>query len=229
MLNLWIALIANTAAIVTLVFGLYFRRHHRRDLALSYLALNFGVLAVTALLSQSEVGMGLGLGLFGILSIIRLRSDAITQAEIAYYFVALALGLVNGLHPGAVWVAPAASAALVAVMWAGDSAMFARNTMRTTVTLDRAYPREPDLHAALAHLLDATILQTVVERIDTVRDTTIVDVRYRTNTKNRGGANRAPRNNSGQQNQAQHYGYYRGQGHQNGVTEIFGQLAGAKR
>jgi len=179
MMNLWVALVANTVAILTLVFGLYFRRHHRRDLALSYLALNFGVLAVTALLAHSEAGLGLGLGLFGILSIIRLRSDAITQAEIAYYFIALALGLVNGLHPGAVWIAPAASAALVIVMWAGVSAYFARNTKRTTVTLDRAYPREVDLHAALAHMLNAEILQTVVERIDTVRDTTIVDVRYR--------------------------------------------------
>jgi len=179
MMNIWVALVANTVAILTLVFGLYFRRHHRRDLALSYLALNFGVLAVTALLAHSEAGLGLGLGLFGILSIIRLRSDAITQAEIAYYFIALALGLVNGLHPGAVWIAPAASAALVIVMWAGDSAYFARSTKRTTVTLDRAYPREVDLHAALAHMLNAEILQTVVERIDTVRDTTIVDVRYR--------------------------------------------------
>src|SRR5690625_4816635 len=181
MMNLWVALVANTVAILTLVFGLYFRRHHRRDLALSYLALNFGVLAVTALLAHSEagLGLGLGLGLFVILSILRLRSHAFTQAEIAYSFMALALGLVNGLHPGAVWIAPAASAALVIVMWAGDSAYSARSTKRTTVTLDRAYPREVDLHAALAHMLNAEILQTVVERIDTVRDTTIVDVRYR--------------------------------------------------
>src|SRR5690625_8004946 len=91
MMNLWVALVANTVAILTLVFGLYFRRHHRRDLALSYLALNFGVLAVTALLAHSEAGLGLGLGLFGILSIIRLRSDAITHAEISYYFIALSL------------------------------------------------------------------------------------------------------------------------------------------
>lgn len=211
MLNLWVALVANTVAILTLVFGLYFRRHHRRDLALSYLALNFGVLAVTALLAQSEVGMGLGLGLFGILSIIRLRSDAITQAEIAYYFVALALGLVNGLHPGAAWIAPAASAVLVAVMLAGDSALFARNTKRTTITLDRAYPREADLHAALAHLLNGEILQTVVERIDVVRDTTIVDVRYR--------ALPTPRVNPhyGQPNQAAH------------SAEFFAQFVGDMR
>lgn len=217
MLNLWIALIANAVAIGTLVFGLYFRRHHRRDLALSYLALNFGVLAVTALLAHSEAGLGLGLGLFGILSIIRLRSDAITQAEIAYYFVALALGLVNGLHPGAVWIAPAASAVLVAVMWAGDSSLFARTTKRTTITLDRAYPREADLHAALAHLLNAQILQTVVERIDTVRDTTIVDVRYRALDKKKPA-------------QASNYGTSHRRGsHESGVSEIFAQLVGNQR
>ncbi|HLS04572.1 MAG TPA: DUF4956 domain-containing protein [Actinomycetales bacterium] len=218
MLNLTVALLANTVAILILVFGMYFRRHHRRDLALSYLALNFGVLAVTALLSQSEVGMGLGLGLFGILSIIRLRSDAITQAEIAYYFIALALGLVNGLHPGAVWVAPAASVALIVVMWAGDSPLFARTTKRTTITLDRAYPREADLHAALAHLLDADILQTVVERIDTVRDTTVVDVRFR--------ANRRQANQYGGYGA---YGYHSMPAPQNGAADIFAQFAGDNR
>ena len=74
----------------------YFRRYYRRDLVLAYMALNVGVLAVTMLLSSSSAGAGLGLGLFGILSIIRLRSNSITQEEVAYYFVALALGLVGG-------------------------------------------------------------------------------------------------------------------------------------
>ncbi|WP_417219514.1 DUF4956 domain-containing protein [Arthrobacter sp.] len=43
-----------------------------------------GIFAVTLLLSGSVAGMGLGWGLFGILSIIRLRSDALTPEEIAY-------------------------------------------------------------------------------------------------------------------------------------------------
>ena len=32
------------------------------------------------------------------LSIIRLRSSTVTQQEVAYYFVALVLGLVNGIN-----------------------------------------------------------------------------------------------------------------------------------
>ena len=65
------------------------------------------------MLTGAQAGIGLGLGLFGILSIIRLRSDQITQEEVAYDFVALALGLVNGLRPAPGWLAPAASAVLV--------------------------------------------------------------------------------------------------------------------
>ena len=48
-------------------------------------------------LGSTTVGAGLGLGLFGVLSIIRLRSNEIAQHEIAYYFAALALGLLAGL------------------------------------------------------------------------------------------------------------------------------------
>src|SRR5690625_2173745 len=179
MLNLWMALGADLAAIGALIYGVYFRRHHRRDLVLAYIALNAGVLAVTVLLTSSEAGLGLGLGLFGILSIIRLRSDAITQEEIAYYFVSLALGLVNGLHPGQPWLAPAMSGVLIVVMYAADHPKFASTTHRQTVTLDAAYPDEAQLRVALSKLLNARVLHMVVMDLDMVRDTTVVDVRFR--------------------------------------------------
>lgn len=178
-MNLALALAANLVAISLLAFGLYFRRHFRRDLVLAYVALNVGVLAVTTLLNGSEAGLGLGLGLFGILSIIRLRSDAITQEEIAYYFTALALGLVNGLHPDPAWLAPAMSGVLVTIMWLVDHPRFAARTRRQTVTLDTAYPQRPQLVAALEALLGGRVLHIVVMELDMVRDTTVVDVRYR--------------------------------------------------
>ena len=107
--SLLAGLASDLLAIALLAYVVYFRRYHRRDLLLAYVALNVGVLAVTTMLTGTQAGIGLGLGLFGILSIIRLRSDQITQEEVAYYFVALALGLVNGpARPG--WLAPASAA-----------------------------------------------------------------------------------------------------------------------
>lgn len=178
-MNLALAIVADLLAIGVLAFGVYFSRHHRRDLVLAYVALNVGIMAVAALLASSGAGVGLGLGLFGILSIIRLRSDAITQEEVAYYFVSLALGLINGLHPGPAWLAPAISAALVLVMVVADHPRFAPRTRRQVITLDRALPDETALRRHLEDLLDAEILHVVVSELDQVRDVTVVDARFR--------------------------------------------------
>jgi hypothetical protein len=49
-------------------------------------------LVTVSLLTQVQVDLAVGFGLFAILSIIRLRSSAVTQREVAYYFLALVLG-----------------------------------------------------------------------------------------------------------------------------------------
>ncbi|WP_328989427.1 DUF4956 domain-containing protein [Kribbella sp. NBC_01245] len=179
MTGLGLAVLADVIAIALLAYGIYFRRYHRRDLLLAYVALNVGVMAVTAMLAGSGAGMGLGLGLFGILSIIRLRSDSITQEEVAYYFVSLAMGLVNGLHPGPFWVAPALSLLLVGLMYLVDHPGLTARSRRQKVTLDQAYPDVRDIQPALERLLQADIRYFVVLELDLVTDITVVDVRYR--------------------------------------------------
>lgn len=173
-----IALATDVIAITILAYGLYFRRHRRRDLLLAFMALNIGVVAVTLALGSVEVGLGLGIGLFGILSIIRLRSDQITQQEIAYYFISLALGLLAGLHPEPIWLTPVLSGLMVAVMFIVDHPRVAASTRRSQITLDRAFLGDAALAAHLTRL-GFHNPRTEVLSIDLVRDTTVVDVRYR--------------------------------------------------
>lgn len=178
MWNIALPLLADLVAI-TIVVAAYFRRHQRRDLVLAYVALNVGVLAVTMMLASAPVGAGLGLGLFGILSIIRLRSDSITQEEIAYYFVALALGLLAGLHPGAMWVAPALSALLVVAMLAVDHPRVLPRARRQLLTIDHAVPSEHALRTLIEERLGGDVKHMIVQEVDFVRDVTVVDVRFR--------------------------------------------------
>jgi hypothetical protein len=170
---------ADFVAIVILAYGLYFRRYYRRDLLLAYVSLNVGVLAVTSVLLSAAVGIGFGFGLFGVLSIIRLRSDTVTQEEIAYYFVALALGLLGGVHTAQLWMGPALSTALLAVIYLVDHPRLFRRVRRQIVTMDAAYTDERLLREALSRLLGAEPRHLVVLDLDLVRDVTKVDVRYR--------------------------------------------------
>lgn len=168
----------DLAAITVLVFGLYFPRHRRREMVVAYLVVNVGVLAATAALSSSAVGAGLGLGLFGILSIIRLRSTELDQSEVAYYFAALALGLLGGVAVSPAWLAPALMGAVLLALFVGDHpALFGRYRSQT-VTLDVAYTDEAALFARLEDTFGTRVHRVSVRKVDLVNDTTLVDVRH---------------------------------------------------
>jgi hypothetical protein len=168
----------DVIAILILTFGLYFPRHRRRDLLVSYLGVNIGVLAVAEALTSADVGAGLGLGLFGVLSIIRLRSFELDQQEVAYYFVALALGVLGGVPVSPEWLAPALMGALLAALYVGDHPRLYRRYRVQTLTLDAAIADEDVLHARLETLLNARVHRASVRRLDLVNDTTQVEVRY---------------------------------------------------
>ncbi|MFJ2298550.1 DUF4956 domain-containing protein [Oerskovia paurometabola] len=170
--------LVDLVAVLVLTFGLYFPRHRRRDLVVAYLGVNVGVLAVAATLASSTVGAGLGLGLFGVLSIIRLRSTELSQHEVAYYFAALALGLLGGLGATAGWLGVAGSALILVVIAVADHPRLLRRHRSQVVLLDRALPDEAGLVAYLEQLLGAHVHSASVQRLDLVNDTTLVDVRF---------------------------------------------------
>ncbi len=169
---------ANIVAITILVFRLYYPRYRRKDMVVAILSLNIGVMAVATALASSEVSAGLGLGLFGVLSIIRLRSSELAQEEVAYYFSALALGLLAGFQVSPLWLTPALMAALLVALYVGDHPQLFADTRHQTVNLDSAYTNEAELVARLESLLDANVLRVTVKKVDLVNDTTSVDVRY---------------------------------------------------
>ena len=171
-------LAADLVAIAVLALGVYFPRHHRRDLVTAFIGINVGVLAVSLVLGSSTIGAGLGLGLFGVLSIIRLRSNEIAQHEIAYYFAALALGLIAGLSPAFGWLPVALMALVVGALAVADSPRLFRRYRQQTVQLDVAHVDEDALRAHLELTLDARVVNLSVRHVDFVEDTTLVEVRF---------------------------------------------------
>jgi len=173
-----VLLAADLVAIAVLVFGLFVPRHHRRDLVVAFLVVNVAVLAVMATLSATAVGVGVGLGLFGVLSIIRLRSEELRQHEVAYYFAALALGLLAGSSGLSAWLVAGLMALVLGALFVGDHPRISRGSTRQQLVLDRAHRDDAGLRAHVESIVGASIQSLTVLRTDLVNDTTTVDVRY---------------------------------------------------
>lgn len=179
--------VAADLILIAVLTGTYYRRHRRRDLVLAYLAVNVGVLGVTTVLAHSTVGAGLGLGLFGVLSIIRLRSEELRQHEIAYYFAALTTGLLGGFGAAGWWPAPL-MVLIVAVILLGDHPKMLSRYEQQTVLVDRAIADPALLRVRVAEILGAEVISASTRRLDLVADSTLVDVRYRVPAAVRAGA-----------------------------------------
>jgi hypothetical protein len=177
-----IDLIVDLAAIFLLAYVLYFRRHRRADLLLAYVSLNIGIFVAMSLLGNVRVDIALGFGLFAILSIIRLRSTSVTQQEVAYYFVALVLGLVNGLDIDDRRLVVAVNLLLLTTMAVVDSRPLRDRSRRMDVHLDMIHADDAALVADLERRLGGTVMHHEVNDIDYVRESMIVDVRYRAGT-----------------------------------------------
>lgn len=146
---------AEVLAVTVLVLGLYFPRHRRRDLVVAY----FGVLAVADALRSTDAGAGLGLGfaLFGVLSIIRLRSTELDQHEVAYFFSALALGLLGALNTTSIWRNIALMGLILAVMAIVDNRSLLSRYEHQIVVLDAAVTDQDELVGRLEELLNAKV------------------------------------------------------------------------
>lgn len=171
--------VLDLVAICVLVFAVYLPRHRRRDLVFALLGVNVGVLAVTQALSSANVSAGLGLGLFGVLSIIRLRSTEMDQVEVGYYFSAIALGLLGGFLVTPSWLNPVLMATIVVVAVVADHPAVYGSYRQQSVLLDRAYPDEAAARDRAEELVGMPIQTIIVRRVDLVQDTTLVDIGYR--------------------------------------------------
>ena len=79
---------------------LYFRKSHRRDFFFTFIIISVAIFFLVYLMMGMDRGkatMGVGLGLFGIFSIMRYRTDTMPVREMTYLFVVVCLSVVHAM------------------------------------------------------------------------------------------------------------------------------------
>jgi hypothetical protein len=158
---------------------LYARRHEGRELMMVYVCFNIGLFAALVAITAGHFPAGVGFGLFGVLSIIRLRSQPFTTAQIGYFFLVLVMALVNGLSGRALALSAGLSAALLVTVYLADHPAMHPTVHTTRLVLDRAYGDSADLRSAAARRVEGNVVDVRITEVDEVRDVTRVVVRYR--------------------------------------------------
>jgi hypothetical protein len=175
--NLLLRLFADLVSIGLLSL-MVARRRPRRGLFMVYASFNLGLFVVLAVITHKHLGPAIGFGLFAMLSIVRLRSEPFSNADLAYFFCALVLALANGLRLDDQALAFALDAVLLLGLYLVDHPSLYRRTARQRVVLDEVVTGDLALRAAVEARLGVEVVEVSVEETDFVRETTRVSVRF---------------------------------------------------
>lgn len=96
LLRFFICIIVNWI----IVDRLYFRKCHRRDFYFTFMLISVAIFFLVYFMMGMDRGkatMGVGLGLFGIFSIMRYRTDTMPVREMTYLFIIVCLSVVHAM------------------------------------------------------------------------------------------------------------------------------------
>ena len=178
-----------------IVHFLYFKKSQRRDFYFTFVIISVAIFFLVYLMMGMDRGkatMGVGLGLFGIFSIMRYRTDSMPVREMTYLFVVVCLSVVHAMADmvgvdanGKIVGTPIAELVVIDIIVILAIIIFEKMLkMETTklVQYDRIELIKPekrdDLIADLEQRLGIKVLDVKVGAVDFLRDMAMLRVSY---------------------------------------------------
>ena len=183
-----IRLVINIVVTLFFIDRLYYPKSKRRDFYFTFMLISIAIFFIVFFMifvleeMKGKTSLGIGIGLFGIFSIMRYRTDAMPVREMTYLFIIIALSLVNAISEGVPMLELGITNLifLVAVWLCEIRLKVLPSKIIQYDKMDLIKPdRKDDLKADLESRLGLDIVQVEVGAIDFIRDMAMVKIRYR--------------------------------------------------
>ena len=180
-------LLINVLATWIIIDRLYYRKSHRRDFYFTFMLIPIAIFFIVFFMifvledMKGKTSMGVGIGLFGIFSIMRYRTDTMPVREMTYLFVITAVSLVNAVSVGApLFEVILTNVIIILAVWLCERRLKTRPTR--IIQYDRIElitpERRPELIADLEKRLGVKVVKVDIGAIDFLRDMAMIRVSY---------------------------------------------------
>lgn len=170
-----------------IVFRLYYKKSKNREFCFTFMLISIAIFFIVFFMvfvledMKGKTSMGIGIGLFGIFSIMRYRTDAMPVREMTYLFIIIALALVNAIAEGVPMLELILTNVIVVVaVWSFELSLKTKPTKY--VQYDRVElivpERRDELKADLEKRLGVKVIKLEVGSVDFIRDMAIIRIVY---------------------------------------------------
>ena len=171
-----------------IVDRLYYCKSHRRDFYFTFMLMSIAIFFLVFFMIfvlddlKGKTGIGVGIGLFGIFSIMRYRTETMPVRELTYLFVVIALAVVNALATNIPLLETVfTNIVILCAVWLCEFML--KSPPSKLIQYDRIEltvpERREELYADLKDRLGSDVVSVEVGSVDLLRDMTILKVYYR--------------------------------------------------
>ena len=166
---------------------LYYAKSHRRDFRFTFMLIPVAIFLIVFFMifvledMKGKTSMGVGIGLFGIYSIMRYRTDTMPVREMTYLFVTIALAVVNAVSVDVPFAEVILTNVLVAAaVWIGEKQLKSNTTK--LVQYDRIELIVPERRQELIDDLQArlglNVTNVEIGAVDFLKDMAMLRITY---------------------------------------------------
>ena len=186
-LMMFVRLLINVVVTWLIIDRLYYRKSRRRDFYFTFMLISIAIFFIVFFMIfvledlKGKTSMGVGIGLFGIFSIMRYRTDTMPVREMTYLFVIIALSLVNAVSVNVPLFELILTNAIISVaVWLCE--MHLKSHPSRMIQYDRidliTPERRPELIADLEKRLGVKVVKVDIGSIDFLRDMAMIRVSF---------------------------------------------------
>ena len=179
-----IPLAINLVVTGIIIFGIYYRKMHRKEYMTTFSLISLTVFFLVFLLDSIELQIGLALGLFAVFGIIRYRTITIPIKEMTYLFVIIGISVINALANTKIGYTGLllANSMFVLACWLFESNLIKNHISVKEVRYDNVRliktGKFDELKADLEERLDITIVRIETGAVDFIRDSAVLQISY---------------------------------------------------
>lgn len=176
--------IIDFVSILILVLLIYYPKHKNKDFIFNYILFNVVNFMICSLLGAVKIKVGFAFGLFAMFSIIRYRTIAISIKDMGYFFVSVALGMINSLASidDGYTVLIICNAVVLLLTFGLERLDFLTNENYKDIIYDRIDLIKPefksDLLADLSNRTGLSIHKVEIISIDYLKDVAVIKAYY---------------------------------------------------
>jgi hypothetical protein len=129
----FIRLLIDIISVAVLVRLVYYNIYRKKDFFFTFFMFNIIIFIITYLLNKVEMSMGAAFGLFAVFSLLRYRTENISEKDMTYLFIVIAVGLITASIKGSYFESAFINAIIIAFAFFLDGNLLVKNEMVQTV------------------------------------------------------------------------------------------------